>query len=147
MSARPYRDNVAAVVLDNTGRVLVGWKHNAWQLPQGGVRDGESFHDALKRELSEEIGSDKFRIINESEHFYCYEWPEGVETKKKKKYRGQRQRYFLVRFKGDDADLDPHTHGEFKDLDWCMPQDVLENAWDVKRPVYAAAFREFELIR
>ncbi len=144
-SEKPYRDNVAAVVLDDRGRVLVGWKHKGWQLPQGGVERGEDLRSALLRELAEEIGTDKFHIVRESAHWHCYDWP-GAVAPHKQQYRGQRQRYFLVQFDGEESDIDVETHGEFTRAAWQTPATVLEQAWHVKRPIYRVVFEEFGLL-
>jgi putative (di)nucleoside polyphosphate hydrolase len=144
-AAKPYRRNAAAVVINADGHVLVGWKHETWQLPQGGVDDCESFAEALVRELSEEIGTDRFRVIAESAQEFCYDWP-GPVAKRKQRYRGQRQRYYLVRFEGTDDDLDPHVHGEFAAMRWLTPAEVLEHAWEVKLPIYRAVMQEFGLL-
>ncbi len=146
MPEKKYRKNVGAVVLNNDGKVLVGWKHNAWQLPQGGVDPDENLEEALIRELCEEIGTDKFTILKKSEYFHYYDWPENVRvTKRKKMYSGQRQKYFLIRFDGNETDLDPDKHGEFSKLKWLMPSEVIIDAWEIKRPVYEKVFEEFEL--
>ena len=144
-AGKPYRRNAGAVVLNAEGKVLVGWKHGTWQLPQGGVDDGETFADALVRELSEEIGTDLFSVLRASEQEFCYDWP-GPVKKHKECYRGQRQRYFLVRFEGRDSDLAPHLHGEFTKVCWLTPAEVLAHAWEVKRPIYHAVLREFGLV-
>ncbi len=141
---KPYRENVAAIVLNREGRVLVGWKHNAWQLPQGGVEPGETLEQALLRELAEEIGTSRFHILRESAHWHCYDWPR--PPKNKKQYRGQRQRYFLVQFDGEDDEIDVAAHGEFARAAWLAPEEVLRLAWDVKRPVYRKVFEEFGLV-
>ncbi len=144
---KKYRKNAAAVLINNDGKVLVGWKHDVWQLPQGGVKKKESFSDALKRELSEEIGTDKFTIIKKSEKIHKYLWPENVRVKKKKKkYAGQRQKYFLVKFDGEEKDLDPDKHGEFSKLKWFTPLEAIQNSWEIKRPIYEKVFAEFGLI-
>ena len=142
-----YRKNAAAVLVNNDGKVLVGWKHDTWQLPQGGVKKKESFKNALKRELCEEIGTDKFSIIKKSEKIHKYIWPENVRVKKKKKkYAGQRQKYFLVKFDGEEKDLDPDKHGEFSKLKWFTPSEAIQNSWEIKRPIYEKVFDEFGLI-
>jgi len=144
-----YRKNVAAIVLNDDGKVLVGKKHKAWQLPQGGVKKKENFEEAIKRELAEEIGVDKFTILKESEKFHYYDWPESVrlkKKKKKKKFVGQKQKYFLVKFDGEESDLDPDKHGEFTALTWLEPSEVLEHAWEIKKPVYEKVFEEFGLL-
>jgi putative (di)nucleoside polyphosphate hydrolase len=142
---RPYRRNAAAVVVNGDGHVLVGWKHGTWQLPQGGVDDGETFADALVRELSEEIGTQRFSVVRVSGQEFCYDWP-GPVKKSKQCYRGQRQKYFLVQFEGTDADLNPHLHGEFADICWLRPDEVVRHAWEIKRPIYREVLREFGLL-
>ncbi|MCX7846697.1 MAG: RNA pyrophosphohydrolase [bacterium] len=145
MTEKPYRKNVAAILLNAQGRVLVGWKHNAWQLPQGGVEEGETPAQALLRELAEEIGTTKFHILRESTQWYCYEWP-APPPPKRQQYRGQCQRYFLVQFDGTDDDIDLAKHREFARITWLTPAEVLTHAWDVKRPIYRKAFEEFGLL-
>jgi len=146
MSKKKYRKNVAAVVINNDGKVLVGWKHNAWQLPQGGVDPDENLEEAVIRELSEEIGTDKFTILKKSEFFHNYDWPENVRvTKRKKMYSGQCQKYFHIKFDGYETDLDPDRHGEFSKLNWLTPVEVIKNAWEIKKPVYEKVFEEFGL--
>jgi len=142
---KPYRDNVAAIVLNRDGRILTGWKHNTWQLPQGGVEPGETPEQALLRELAEEIGTHAFRIVRASAHWHCYDWPNPPE--KKKQFRGQRQRYFLVHFDGHDHDIDVAKHGEFARAAWLTPEEVLQHAWHVKRPLYRKVFEEFGLVK
>ena len=145
-SLLPYRENAAAVVVNASGLLLVGWKHDAWQLPQGGVHRTESPEHAVVRELAEEIGTTTFHVLKRAQHVHCYDWPPGGVTARKKRFRGQRQHYFLVAFDGTVADLHPETTGEFAKLDWQSPADVLAHAWELKRPGYEAAFREFGLI-
>ena len=80
-AARPYRRNAAAVVVNADGHVLVGWKHKTWQLPQGGVDDDETYAEALVRELSEEIGTERFSVVGESAREFCYDWPRWLSTR------------------------------------------------------------------
>jgi putative (di)nucleoside polyphosphate hydrolase len=143
-AAIPYRDNAAAVIIDGNGHVLAGRKHATWHLPQGGIAHGETPEEALKRELCEELGTDKFTIISCSPHLRTYDWPWPMR-KGGMLYKGQRQKYFLVRYDGTDADLDPDLHGEFAELAWFTPDALLEKAWDVKCPVYKEVFAEFGL--
>ena len=144
---KPYRVNVAAVVLNPAGKILTGWKHGTWQLPQGGVVAGETFRAAVLRELREEIGTDKFRVLAASRRLYSYDWPAAkTVSRRKRAYRGQRQRYFLVRFTGTRKDLHPELHGEFKALRWLTVRQVLAHAWSIKRLVYEQALREFGLL-
>lgn len=145
-AALPYRDCVAAVILDGHGNVLAGRKHTAWHLPQGGVTQGETPEQALTRELAEELGTDKFIILSSSPTWRTYDWPWPMR-KGGTLYRGQRQRYYLAMFDGTAADLDPHRHGEFSELAWMTPAELLERAWEVKRPVYEQVFKEFGLCR
>ena len=65
--------------------------------------------------------------------------------KKKKKYAGQRQKYFLVKFDGEEKDLNPEKHGEFSKLKWVTPSEVIQNSWEIKRPIYEKVFEEFGL--
>lgn len=142
----PYRENVAAVVVNAAGAVLVGWKHGGWVLPQGGVDKAEDIESALRRELAEEIGTSSFHIVRQACHVHCYDWPPGTVSGAKRPYRGQRQHYFLVAFDGSDSDLKPETTGELAQLEWLPPAEVVRQAWKPKRPGYLAAFREFGLI-
>lgn len=145
MNDKPYRHNAAAVIINDEGHILTGWKHKCWQLPQGGVDTGETFYDAVIRETAEEIGTDKFRILKESEELHVYDWP-GPVSGKKARYRGQKQKYFLIKFEGEEDEINPHIHGELSAIKWMTPEEVISEAWDIKRPLYKKVLEEFGLL-
>ena len=68
-----------------------------------------------------------------------------IVKKKKKKYAGQRQKYFFVKFDGEEKDLNPEKHGEFSKLKWVTPSEVIQNSWEIKKPIYEKVFAEFGL--
>ena len=118
----PYRPNVGAVLFDPRGLVFVARRADlpnaegapgGWQLPQGGIDEHEDPRDAVLRELAEEIGNDRAAIIGEHPDWLTYDLPsELLGRALGGRYRGQRQRWFAMRFTGTDADirldLDPH---------------------------------------
>lgn len=120
-----YRKNVAAVILNDRDEVLVG-KHaifHYWQIPQGGVLEGESYDDALFRELREEIGTDKVRVLGFKKNAYKYRWPRNSRNFHKYKNRGQVQSVYLLRL------LDPLENirvdkSEFSEFTW-IPKDAI----------------------
>jgi putative (di)nucleoside polyphosphate hydrolase len=142
-----YRRNVAAILQDGQGKILVAERNDipgAWQFPQGGVDEGESDDEALAREVREEIGlPPRLYEVLQRRGGYRYLFPDG--RLKYGKYHGQEQVYFLCRFLGQDSDIDLEGHSaEFARVRWLRP-DEFDLAWvpPFKREVFAAVFRDF----
>ncbi len=157
MSEKPYRDNVGALLFNDAGLVLVARRANlpnaegkagGWQLPQGGVDPGEDLRVAVLRELAEEIGTDKAEIIAEYPGWLTYDFPPELAAggfRIAQKYRGQRQRWFALRFTGTDADirLDADDHPEFDDWRWARIAELPAIAVAFKRDIYEEQARAF----
>jgi len=148
--ALPYRKGVGAVLFDSTGRVFVARRNDtsgdAWQLPQGGIDGNEKPRRAVLRELGEEIGTRNAEIIAKSSRWFRYDLPDHLVGKVwGGKYRGQKQRWFALRFLGTDAeiDLDAHGHPEFDAWRWVDIADLPALAVPFKRPLYEALAAEF----
>ncbi|MGH7118550.1 MAG: RNA pyrophosphohydrolase [Acetobacteraceae bacterium] len=156
----PLRSNVGAVLFNRAGLVFVAHRadlsatQNAalgWQLPQGGIEAEEAPRLALARELAEEIGTDRFRIVGEHPDWLSYELPpELVGVALGGRFRGQRQRWFALRFLGGDRDirLDRDPHPEFDAWRWVPLAELPRLAVGFKRPIYeilAASFACFTL--
>lgn len=118
---------------------------SAWQMPQGGIDPGETPKQAALRELYEEIGTDKAEIIAETRDWLSYDLPVSlIPTSWGGRYRGQRQKWFLMRFLGDDIDIDlSRHHAEFDQWKWVEPAALPGLIVDFKRPVYVALLEEF----
>lgn len=154
-----YRPNAAVIVTDGKGRVLLCQRiedslKRHWQVVQGGIDEGETAREAASRELQEELGinASSFEILAESREAYRYDWtPEYLASLPRKplfkQYIGQEQRYFLALFKGSLADIDLDAHGrEFSQVRWGTPQELVNGAWEGKRPGITAALKEFGLL-
>jgi putative (di)nucleoside polyphosphate hydrolase len=156
-SGLPWRLNVGAVLFARDGRVLVARRADlpnaegaagGWQLPQGGIDAGEDPRTAVLRELAEEIGTDRAEIIGEHPEWLGYDFPPGLGGRLPERFRGQRQRWFALRFLGEDADirLDADPHAEFDAWRWVPLAEVPALAVPFKRAIYvtvAAAFARF----
>lgn len=157
-AALPYRPNVGAVLFNREGRVFVARRADlpnaegapgGWQLPQGGIDADEDPRVAVLRELAEEIGTDRAVIIGEHPEWLTYDLPvELVGVALGGRYRGQRQRWFALRFTGEDADirLDRDPHPEFGSWRWAELGELPGLAVGFKRPIYrilAASFAGF----
>ena len=148
-----YRPNVGAVLFNQAGQVFVARRADraaddpgAWQLPQGGIDAGEDPAIAVLRELREEIGTDKATIIREHPDWLTYDLPANlVGHAYGGRYRGQRQRWFALRFLGIDQDirLDLDPHPEFDAWRWCALTTLPELAVSFRRPIYEALTRSF----
>ena len=145
-----YRPNVAMIIVSNEypkkKEIFIAHRNDLagiWQFPQGGIDHGEEVHDALYRELEEEIGTDKVKIIAEYPEWISYDFPEKI-AKKMKPYKGQRQRYFLVKLK-KDADINLDTkHPEFDKYKFVDVKDVLDITAHFKKPVYETVLSYFK---
>jgi putative (di)nucleoside polyphosphate hydrolase len=150
-----YRPAVGIMLLNAEGNVFVGRRINmptglaAWQMPQGGIDPGETPRQAALRELLEEIGSDKADIIAETAGWLHYDLPAEVAGGRwGGHYRGQRQKWFAMRFTGTDRDIDPSSteHPEFDVWEWVAPARLPELIVPFKRPLYLAVLAEFQAL-
>lgn len=153
VASLPYRPCVGVVLVNQAGRVFAGRRRegpaSAWQMPQGGIDPGERPRDAALRELAEEtgVGADLVDFVAKTPGWLNYDLPDDLLGKVwGGRYRGQRQRWFLFRFHGRDADIDIATeHPEFSEWRWLAANDMLATIVPFKREVYQAviaAFRE-----
>ena len=143
-----YRPNVGCVIMKGN-RIFsakrVGYESDSWQMPQGGVDENESFEDALFRELLEEIGTNKVEIIKTSSYFRYYKIPSVLKTQIwGGKYIGQKQKWFLLNFLGDDEEINIQTEKpEFESWKWSSSNDIIKNAVFFKKDIYLDVFGEF----
>jgi len=154
-SALPYRPCAGIMLANREGLVFVGQRldaaksnyPDAWQMPQGGIDEGEDTETAALRELWEETGvvADHVHIIGRSENEYLYDLPDELLGKIwKGKYRGQRQSWFLMRFTGEDEHIDIQTeHPEFRNWKWIDPNGLPDIIVPFKRDLYRAVLKEF----
>lgn len=147
----PYRPCVGVVLARADGQVFAAERLDtpgAWQMPQGGIDDGEDPLQAALRELEEEIGVSANKVRVEAEHpdWLRYDLPEHLIGKVwKGRWRGQTQRWFLLRFLGNDSDIQLDVeHPEFSAWNWTTPEDVLQKIVPFKRDIYDAVFGQFE---
>ena len=138
----PLRIGVGVIVLNNQNKVFVGKRKDnpidKWQMPQGGVDKNESFLDAMKRELNEETSITNIKILKELDEWFEYELPKkllGIIWKGK--FRGQRQKWFIVKFTGNDSEINLKTKNqEFIEWKWIKIEDLPKVIVDFKKDVY-----------
>jgi len=146
----PLRLGVGAIVLNKQNRVFVGKRKdnpvNKWQMPQGGVNYGEKLIDAMKRELEEETGIKNIEILKELNGWSEYELPEHLLGKIwRGKYRGQKQKWFVVRFLGSDDEINLKTsRPEFIEWQWLDIENLTDVIVDFKRKVYEKLLPEIK---
>ena len=154
-----YRRCVGVMLLNPAGQVWVGKRiddrggehvddTHCWQMPQGGIDEGETPLDAARRELFEETGVRSAALIEEAPHWYAYDLPPPVQKRAwKGRHKGQTQRWFAFRFEGDEAEFDiSGLNGgkpEFSDWAWRDMADLPELIIPFKRGVYDEVVRAF----
>ena len=144
----PLRLGVGIVVLNKKNEVFVAKRidnpKNFWQMPQGGVDKGEKFYDAAKRELKEETNIKTIRFIKEIDTFTSYLLPDellGIIWKGK--YKGQKQKWFIVKFNGKDEEINIHTKKpEFLDWKWINIENLTDGVVNFKLEVYKQIQKE-----
>ncbi|MDP6830994.1 MAG: RNA pyrophosphohydrolase [Alphaproteobacteria bacterium] len=148
-SERPYRRCVGIMLLNKDNLVLVAQRIDqqaeAWQMPQGGVDDGETPRQAALRELEEEIGTDKAEFIAESEDWIPYDLPADLADKVwHGQFRGQTQKWFAMRFLGRDEDINLATaEPEFDAWKWTPMADLADVVVHFKRENYRQVIAAF----
>jgi len=143
-----YRRGVGILLLDHRNQVFVARRIDtpgAWQMPQGGIDEGESPRAAALRELEEEIGTGKAEIIGETAGWLRYEVPAELQAQAwGGRYRGQAQKWFAMRFTGSDADIDlTKHHPEFDGWKWIDPSELPALIVPFKRQLYLDILAEF----
>ncbi|KEJ90867.1 RNA pyrophosphohydrolase [Sulfitobacter donghicola] len=148
----PYRPCVGVMVINSSGKVFVGQRldnnADAWQMPQGGVDPGEDPQAAALRELEEETGitRDLVTVEAETKDWLPYELPHDLVPKLwKGRFRGQEQKWFLLRFNGTDDQVNIQTaEPEFREWKWISTDKLLGSIVPFKKDVYARVIKEFE---
>lgn len=148
----PMRNGVGIILLNNQNQVFVGKRKdnpgNKWQMPQGGIEKNESFITAMKRELHEETNIKTIKIIKEISKTYEYELPKKlIGIIWKGKFRGQKQKWFIARFLGNDNEINLNTeHQEFIEWKW-VDADILPNIIvEFKKKLYEDLLKEIKLV-
>ncbi len=145
-----YRPNVAMIIVSKNypqkKEIFIAQRNDLldiWQFPQGGIDEGEEVQEALFRELEEEIGTSSAEIVAEYPEWISYDFPEKI-AQKMKPYKGQTQRYFLLKL-DDDAKINLQTeHPEFMDYKFVSVDEVLDMTAHFKKPVYETVINYFK---
>ena len=136
------RTGVGIVVLNNQNKVFVGKRKDnpvdKWQMPQGGVDDGEDYLSAMKRELFEETSIKSIEVLEEIERFFEYELPKNlIGIIWKGKFRGQKQKWFITKFVGKEKEINLNTKNpEFIEWKWIIPEELPNVIVDFKKNIY-----------
>ena len=148
----PLRSGVGIVVVNKSNKVFVAKRidnqKNFWQMPQGGVNNGEDFLTAAYRELEEETSMKNVKLIDELNGFITYNLPNQlIGIIWKGKYKGQKQKWFLMRYLGKDSEINIHTKKpEFLDWKWVDLKEITELVVDFKLHVYQEVQKQVEKI-
>ena len=146
------RKGVGIIVLNKKNKVFVGKRRDnpgdKWQMPQGGVDEGEDNFTAMQRELIEETSIKNIKLIKEIENIFEYELPENlVGIIWKGKFRGQKQKWFITRFLGRDSEINLNTkHPEFIEWKWLEPIKLPDVIVDFKKNLYLKLLKEIKLV-
>ena len=148
----PMRSGVGIIVLNKKNKVFVGKRKDnpgdRWQMPQGGIDVGENYIDAMKRELIEETSIRNIKIIKQIEQTYQYQLPDNlIGIIWKGKFRGQKQKWFITRFLGNDNEININTkYPEFIDWKWIDPKMLPNVIVKFKKDLYLNLLKEINLV-
>ena len=146
----PMRLGVGVIVLNNENKVFVGKRRDNpvdnWQMPQGGVDEGEDYTSAMKRELFEETNIKNIEIIKQLDGYYEYELPKNlIGIIWRGKFRGQKQKWFITKFLGNEKEINLKTKNpEFIEWKWIAPKHLPEVIVDFKKKLYLQLLKEIE---
>ena len=146
----PLRTGVGIVVLNNQNKVFVGKRKDnpvdKWQMPQGGVDDGEDYLSAMKRELFEETSIKSIEVLEEIERFFEYELPKNlIGIIWKGKFRGQKQKWFITKFVGKEKEINLNTKNpEFIEWKWIIPEELPNVIVDFKKKIYLDLLKDIK---
>ena len=146
------RKGVGIIVLNKENKVFVGKRRDnpgdKWQMPQGGVDEGEDDFTAMQRELTEETSIKNIKIIKKIEDIFEYELPENLAgIIWKGKFRGQKQKWFITRFLGQDSEINLNTsYPEFIEWKWLEPEKLPDVIVDFKKNLYLKLLKEIKLV-
>ena len=147
---RPYRACVGIMLINAKGHIFGGQRIDnraeAWQMPQGGIDDGEDVETACFREMQEEIGTNKAEILRIHPDWLNYDIPEELANRLwSGAYRGQTQKWVALSFTGSDCDINIKTkEPEFINWQWLSPEELVQRAVPFKQEVYRNLMAEFE---
>ena len=144
----PYRNGVGIMIFNDQKKIFVGKRidnQEAWQMPQGGVDKDEDFETAAKRELFEETGIQSVRIVQSSKQEFIYDLPNHLLGKIwKGKYKGQKQKWFLMKFLGPDSEINiSQKHPEFNEWKWVDLDELPRLIVPFKKKLYESIIKEF----
>ena len=148
----PLRIGIGIVLLNTENKIFVGKRidnpKNFWQMPQGGVGHNEDYYKATIRELEEETSIKSVKLIKEIDDWYTYELPDYLLGKVwKGKYRGQKQKWFVMRFLGKENEIKLNTkHAEFLEWKWIRPNQLTSVVVKFKLNVYEQISKKIEEI-
>ena len=151
MKENGYRLNVGLIIANKEGKLLICKRKgmNSWQFPQGGIDYGETPLKAARRELFEEVGikSKSTKLISDVEEWLKYEVPKKSRRRRflDKKFKGQKQKWFFLKFLGTDKDINinSHSHPEFREWKWEEPKLIIYEAIGFKKIVYEKVISEY----
>ena len=150
LKSLPYRLNVGIVLTNSDGKIFAGKRikgpGDAWQMPQGGIDKGEDPLQAAFRELEEETGVKKSDVdfVSQTSDWLSYDLPDEIaRTIWGGKYRGQKQKWFLFKFNGEDAQINiAAKDAEFSEWKWLYPKELIDCIVPFKKEVYRDVFLE-----
>lgn len=149
IASLPYRPCVGIMLLNKNGEVFVGsridTRSDAWQMPQGGIDESEDEATAALRELGEETGTTNVTIIAKSNDWFYYDLPHKLVPELwGGKYRGQKQKWFLMQFQGEDHEINIDTdEPEFHEWKWAAPETLPDIIVPFKKQLYQDVIQEF----